>query len=71
MMKPVGNGGGISVAAQGTLCSNSYDLDFEQCYRNYAQNALSDRRKFSVDENMFAISERNGLHQQKGKYVKF
>ncbi|EJW80307.1 Bmc7 protein, partial [Wuchereria bancrofti] len=67
MIKPVGKANGISAAAHS---SNSYDLDLKQSYQNYARNALTDK-KLSVEENMFSVSERSGLHPQKNKYIGF
>lgn len=69
MMKTIGNGGGITVDTDGILYSNTYDPDVEQSYhQNHAQN---NKRKFSVEENMFAINKRNGLHSQKSRYIEF
>ncbi|KAM3725570.1 Cadherin-99C [Dirofilaria immitis] len=45
IIKPVGNGGGISAAAYGTLCPKNYHMDHEQSYLNYAKNALTVGRK--------------------------
>uniref|UniRef100_A0A0R3RTT8 Cadherin-related tumor suppressor n=1 Tax=Elaeophora elaphi TaxID=1147741 RepID=A0A0R3RTT8_9BILA len=68
IMKGVGNGGGIAVAGHGILYSNGCDFDLEQTYRqNYAPNAMTDKRKFSAEENMFAVNERSGMHPQKSK----
>uniref|UniRef100_A0AAF5PHW1 Cadherin domain-containing protein n=1 Tax=Wuchereria bancrofti TaxID=6293 RepID=A0AAF5PHW1_WUCBA len=67
MIKPVGKANGISAAAHS---SNSYDLDLKQSYQNYARNALTDK-KLSVEENMFSVSERSGLHPQKNKDCAF
>ncbi|MCP9265674.1 Cadherin domain protein [Dirofilaria immitis] len=68
IIKPVGNGGGISAAAYGTLCPKNYHMDHEQSYLNYAKNALTVGRK---EGNMYVINERNRLHPQKNKYIEF
>ncbi|KAL3982486.1 Cadherin domain family protein [Acanthocheilonema viteae] len=68
MVKTIGNGGGITIDTHGILCSSRYDLDVEQSYhQNFVQNALTDKRKFSIEENIFTINKRNDLHSQKSK----
>ncbi|CAG9538422.1 unnamed protein product [Cercopithifilaria johnstoni] len=68
MVKAVGNGSGIIVDSHGMLYSNRCDLDVEQSYhQNYAQNASTNKRKFSIEENMFEVNKRNRLCSQKSK----
>lgn len=62
----------LTANAHGILFSNRYDSDIKHSYhQNCGQNALADKRKFSAEENMFAMNKRNRLHSQKSKYAKF